>query len=96
MAKQSRIFEDQISQKVNGIANIPAAIHDLIFGRYLTHCLCARHNHLKPEYLLGIKAGPTPADEFASFLHLCQAGLVVACVLGLVACLALAYLCLVK
>ena len=44
----------------------------------------------------GIKAGPTPADEFASFLHLCQAGLVVACVLGLVACLALAYLCLVK
>ena len=58
--------------------------------------LCVCHNHLKPDYLLGIKAGPTPADEFASFLHLCQAGLVVACVLGLVACLALAYLCLVK
>ena len=30
--KESRIFEEVIDQKLNSIANIPAAISDLIFG----------------------------------------------------------------
>ena len=66
---ESRLFQDEISQKFNDIANIPSVLNDFIFGA---------------------KTGPTPAEEFASFLHLCQVGLIVGCILGLVACIVMA------
>ena len=47
------------------------------------------NNQLSIILSAGSKKGPTAAEEFADFLHVCQAGLVVACLAGVIGSLAL-------
>ena len=67
--QESRIFQDQIFQKVNSIANVPKAISDFFFGKFSTS---KKQQNIKMNLKLGSKKGPTAAEEFADFLHVCQ------------------------
>ena len=91
--KESRIFEGAIDQKLNSIANIPSAISDLIFGDEFI-----KSEILTPSlyFTQGLKSPPSPAEELASFLRLCQAALVVAIITAGVACVALVCLCIIR
>ena len=44
----------------------------------------------------GLKSPPSPAEELASFLRLCQAALVVAIITAAVASVALLCLCIIR
>ena len=91
--KESRIFEGAIDQKLNSIANIPSAISDLIFGDESIFLLT-----IKSKYFLisGLKSPPSPEEELASFLRLCQAALVVAIITAAVASVSLVCLCIIR